>query len=66
MYCSSFTPNLVSTNFFFLPEQGTKQVTAESKQNDKEVDVRKLIMNQRQQIIAKIFKVVEEDNEKCL
>ncbi|BAT98474.1 hypothetical protein LR48_Vigan406s020300 [Vigna angularis] len=32
----------------------------------KEVDVRKLDMNDRQQIIDKIFKVAEEDNEKFL
>ncbi|KAJ1388741.1 P-loop containing nucleoside triphosphate hydrolase [Sesbania bispinosa] len=32
----------------------------------KEVDVRKLDMNERQQIIDKIFKVAEEDNEKFL
>ncbi|TKY64446.1 ABC transporter G family member 40 [Spatholobus suberectus] len=32
----------------------------------KEVDVRKLDMNERQQIIDKIFKVAEEDNEKYL
>ncbi|XP_027336297.1 ABC transporter G family member 36-like [Abrus precatorius] len=32
----------------------------------KEVDVRKLDVNERQQIIDKIFKVAEEDNEKFL
>lgn len=32
----------------------------------KEVDVRKLDMNERQQIIDRIFKVAEEDNEKYL
>ncbi|XP_057725255.1 ABC transporter G family member 29-like isoform X1 [Arachis stenosperma] len=32
----------------------------------REVDVRKLDMNERQQIIDKIFKVAEEDNEKFL
>jgi len=32
----------------------------------KEIDVRKLDMNDRQQIIDKIFKVAEEDNEKFL
>ncbi|KAL1298231.1 hypothetical protein HN51_042620 [Arachis hypogaea] len=32
----------------------------------REVDVRKLDMNERQQIVDKIFKVAEEDNEKYL
>lgn len=32
----------------------------------KEVDVRKRNMNERQQIIAKIFEVVDEDNEKLV
>ena len=32
----------------------------------REVDVRKLDVNERQQIIDKIFKVAEEDNEKFL
>ncbi|KAJ4957429.1 hypothetical protein NE237_024540 [Protea cynaroides] len=40
-------------------EQGNKLV-------HKEVDVRKLDMNDRQQFIERIFKVAEEDNEKFL
>jgi len=37
-----------------------------NRQQHKEVDVTKLDMNERQQIIDKIFKVAEEDNEKYL
>ncbi|KAL4292329.1 hypothetical protein AHAS_Ahas18G0017200 [Arachis hypogaea] len=38
----------------------------DAKMGHKEVDVRKLDINERQQIIDKIFKVAEEDNEKFL
>ncbi|CAL5195539.1 unnamed protein product [Lathyrus oleraceus] len=41
------------------PHQGNRM-------QHKEVDVRKLDMNERQQIIDQIFKVAEEDNEKYL
>ena len=37
-----------------------------NKVQHKEVDVRKLDMNERQQLIDRIFKVAEEDNEKYL
>lgn len=37
-----------------------------NKLQHREVDVRKLDVNERQQIIDKIFKVAEEDNEKFL
>ncbi|XLQ98847.1 hypothetical protein S83_065046 [Arachis hypogaea] len=38
----------------------------DAKAQHREVDVRKLDMNERQQIIDQIFKVAEEDNEKFL
>lgn len=42
------------------------QTHGNNKAQHKEVDVRKLGVNDRQQIIDKIFKVAEEDNEKFL
>ncbi|KAK1313458.1 ABC transporter G family member 36 [Acorus calamus] len=43
-----------------LPEEG------EEKGEHREVDVRKLGMNERQEFIERIFKVAEEDNERFL
>jgi len=58
-FSSSKTRHQTSIMQTFQPQKGNRM-------QHKEVDVRKLNMNERQQIIAKIFKVVEEDNEKCL
>lgn len=42
------------------------QSYVEDERQNKEVDVRKLDVNDRQQFIDRIFKVAEEDNERLL
>lgn len=45
---------------------GHENITSNNKVVHKEVDVRKLDVNDRQQFIDRLFRVAEEDNEKFL
>lgn len=58
---TSIMQSFVETEQQQIPQSDTNKVVVH-----KEVDVRKLDMNDRQKFMDKLFKVPEEDNEKYL